>query len=165
MTNKKHIITDKKVNIGCGVVTVICIVIIFFLFKSCGGTSDNSKEEKHQDDSIFFYENATILAQRVIKEQLYCPSKADFQSFQVICFSDSAKGDTVRVIATFDAQNMYGAMIRDKMAVDERITGDYHNSGNWESIRCMTMKELNRLTIKEMDEAEKKPSKLKYKEE
>lgn len=158
MEKKKPVIIDKDVSKGCVFIIVIFIVIIFFLFKSCGGTSDNSKEskeEKHQNDSISFYNNATDLAEKTITNRLNCPSTAKFQSFRVICFNDSAKGDTVRVIATFDAQNLYGAMVRDYEVVDEIITGDYHSSEKWEVIRIITTKQMMDELKEEMKENEK----------
>lgn len=49
MENKKHIITDKKVNIGCGVVIILFIVACFF---KCGCNSSDPITSMTKEDSI-----------------------------------------------------------------------------------------------------------------
>jgi hypothetical protein len=150
--NKK----EKKTAIGC-FFTIIFIIIMYFLLKSCCNsifslTPAEKQQVKLEKDSTTIKENAIVNAENAIKSELKCPSKAkfDLDNSKIIYFSGDKNGDTIRVLLPFDAQNEFGAYLRDTRFVDIKLAGNINNLDNYEVIRVLSYKEAEKVDDKEL---------------
>lgn len=90
---------------GCAFLVVFVVMLVFIVIKCVGGdSSDDLKNEKH--DKI----EALVLSQECVKDNLKCPSTAEFASGtkNVTQINDT----TFDVSSYVDSQNSFGAMIR-----------------------------------------------------
>lgn len=104
--------------------SVIVIGFILFLFASCSN-SDSSKEKDFDD----YAWDAKICAMEIVKQNLKAPSTADFPAPSLMSASNSY-GDTWVVEGYVDAENSFGAMIRENFTVTLTLTDSGYTNGS-----------------------------------
>lgn len=111
--------------------SIIICLIIFFLYK-CGGSSSPEPAAEYPKDSKEWLSRAEIISRNFVKERLKAPSTAEFPSSGYIS-KYSQKEDCYYVVSHVDAQNAFGAMLRQRWAVKVKYTGgDWAEQRNWQ---------------------------------
>lgn len=102
---------------------VVLIFIIVFEFSSCGGNENKQAEPKDTKLETVYYLKER--SERIVKEALKAPSTAEFPSISEWEFRGNLE-DKVYAISYVDAQNSFGAMIREKFMIEfEYQDGEY----------------------------------------
>lgn len=112
--NKELINASPTGNKIATIITAVIVVLIaVFLFKSCSGigTEDNYNTET----------NAKICAEKAVEDRLKSPSTADFCPYYAMTATNLG-GDKWKVTGYVDAQNSFGAEIREYWTVTLTLT-------------------------------------------
>ena len=105
---------EKNKN-GCVLPFIVMVLLIIFLCYSCSGS--DSSEEKDYDD---YAREAKVCAMDVVSQNLKAPSTADFGLTGMT--ASNLYGDTWEVNGYVDAENSFGAMIRENFTVTLTLT-------------------------------------------
>ncbi len=90
------------------------------------------EENGTQPEGDELHNKAFIIAKDFVKQKLKAPSSADFNDDY---YWGSAFNDTYIIRSTVDAQNSFGAKLRNKWTVKLRFKGgDWSETSNWELI-------------------------------
>ena len=106
---------EKNKN-GCVLPFIVMVLLIIFLCVSCSGS--DSSEEKDYDDYAW---DAKICAMQIVEQNLKAPSTADFPAPSLMSASNPY-GDTWVIEGYVDAENSFGAMIRENFTVTLILT-------------------------------------------
>lgn len=128
MENKKNKTTPEQAGTGIGCLIVV-IIIMFCLFK-CGCSDKNTSQEQASADSITIQSTAEILGQEAIKNSLKSPTSAEFDNERVF-YGDTIPGDTINLIGTVDADNSFGAKLRNNFCVEMVFDKSFRDLANW----------------------------------
>ena len=115
MTKTQNAKRFKKNINNCTLILLTTVLIIISMFTSCsiGGNSDEDKIAE-----------AVVIAQDIVEENLKVPSSADFPA----SFDDYniySSGNKYTVSFYFEAENSFGAKLRQKAVVTYTRTGSY----------------------------------------
>ena len=109
---------------------VFFTVVVTIVFSTCIGqcVSDESYESDGVDTS-FLYIRSETMAKKYVKSLLIAPSSAEFpgDEFKMWLLPDSS----VVVKLAVDAQNAFGAMLRDYYIVKMKWYNDFSQDENW----------------------------------
>lgn len=107
-------------KISLGLTTFLIAIAI----SACDSATPEEKDQRTCEDGILAY----LYAQDFIKQRLKAPSTAEFPSFRNV--SHTYRGECAhRIIGVVDAQNSFGAQIRNRFDVTVRYSKDnksYH---------------------------------------
>ena len=104
--------SPKEKKIGTIITVIILAVIAVFLYKACSGsTTSNYNTET----------NAKICAEKAVEDRLKAPSTAKFCSYSQMTATNLG-GDKWRVSGYVDAQNSFGASLRQYWTVTLTLT-------------------------------------------
>lgn len=101
---------SEKFTLGClGVILAPLILVVLFII---GGAlfGSNDSDEPNRFEAIRYCEDA-------VRDQLRSPARAEFDS-------QSTDSNPYRVSGTVDAENGFGATVRNSFACTVTITGD-----------------------------------------
>lgn len=102
-------------KITLGLATSLIVIAI----SACDSATPEEKEQRTCEDGILAY----LYAQDFIKQRLKAPSTAEFQSFRGV--NHTYQGEcTHRITGSVDAQNSFGAQIRNRFDVTVRYSKD-----------------------------------------
>lgn len=104
--------SPKEKKIGTIVTIVIFAVIAIFLYKACSGSVGSNYNTET---------NAKICAEKAVEDRLKAPSTADFCSYSQMTATNLG-GDKWKVTGYVDAQNSFGAMVRQYWTVTLTLT-------------------------------------------
>lgn len=111
---------------GCTIIVIATIIILFIMGK-CAGLDNNV--ESNGIDSTHLIDCAAIKAETAVKTLLKAPSSAKFPSETTNCWL--LPDSTVVVKGAVDAQNSFGAMIRNSYYVKFKWNIDTNKQENW----------------------------------
>jgi hypothetical protein len=119
------LITNRKFAncFGCSVIMLACIVFLVIGISTCG--ESGTKTEKIDCDEAY------IVAQAFMEQNLISPGSADFATWPTAC---AQQPDSSFVIISYvDSQNMFGALIRTHFRCQVRhLSGDWSIISNWQ---------------------------------
>lgn len=108
--------TNQRQKLGC-IVFFVIIGAVIYLFGGCDGCSNEVSTGEAQ-----------IMAKEFVKNSLKSPSTADFSNTSSQELSDK----TFLVSGNVDAQNSFGAMLRNTFRVKLKYNGgEWTDSKNW----------------------------------
>lgn len=117
-------------------------VIIFLLIRGCGGSDDNKQgqSEKAAPDSEEMKRYSHIISEYFVKQKLKSPSTADFPMFDYT--SDYSQLDGTYLVTSYvDAQNSFGAIIRQYYSIKLKFNGgDWAEANNWTGMQLKIRK-------------------------
>lgn len=96
-------------------VFIFLIFIIVYAFSCCSGSDNKQAEPKDTKLETVYYLKER--SERIVKEALKAPSTAEFPSISEWEFRGDLE-DKVYAISYVDAQNSFGAMIREKFTIE-----------------------------------------------
>ncbi|GAA0199095.1 hypothetical protein GCM10009123_03020 [Kangiella japonica] len=113
------------------IIIALTTLVITINISACGGSSPEEKKEKTCQDGILAYQ----YAKDFIKNRLKAPSTAEFPSFRGV--SHTYKGKcSHRITGAVDAQNSFGAKIRNRFDVTVR----YNKEKETYSLESLSLK-------------------------
>ena len=107
---------DAATQIGCGALLVIAL--IWFFWPSSGDDSKSSSQPKPAHSAS----GAWVICQEFVEQRLKAPASADFPWYSETYVTELG-GAKYRVDSYVDAQNSFGAQIRQTFACTVRWTG------------------------------------------
>lgn len=129
-TQKEKKKAQLKAQMGCFLVLLIPVVIIVGVFSFIGKGGEESTSGTSES-------MATVQSRNFVKMTLKSPSTAKFPRFEVV--ASDLGNDTYMISSYVDAQNSFGATIRNSWAVKLRyLGGDDADISNWNLLE-MTM--------------------------
>jgi|GEM_PF-1682790 len=121
--NKNNSTNKKSTNIGCFVLFILVVIVI--VVSMCGDDESKQKDKSSGVDSTTIRIESFALAQSIIMNQLVAPSTAEFPHSDQFCL---ISGDSMVVVrGVVDAQNSFGAMIRNKYYLAIKYNQGYKN--------------------------------------
>ena len=109
--------TNEQVGIGCAALVIIPILFILFWPASDDGSESSSPPKPAHSPS-----GAWVICQEFIEKRLKAPASADFPWFSET-YVTKLGGAKYRVDSYVDAQNSFGAQIRQDFSCTVKWTG------------------------------------------
>ena len=124
---------EKKSNpITCVIMSLITVAVVLCLFFLASVNSTSGTKENPANPI-----NASVMCEYYIKDRLKAPSTAKFAPYNKLVISTYGKNqgvkDAFRVKGYVDAENSFGAMLRNNYTCDVQYTGN----DNWELINLV----------------------------
>jgi hypothetical protein len=113
---------EEKNGAGCWGVGCASLVVVFVIFAAIGGGGDSGQPEVGEGPR---WSGAWVVCEDFVRQRLRAPSTAEFPS----AWSDNSRfvtdlgGGKFRVSAYVDAQNGFGAQIRNNFVCTVQWTG------------------------------------------